>query len=114
MSDNEECLTLTHSDDGGAFQLSSGEKESGVVTESEIDCCIKQLNGEWSAPQSNSYGSFTGLTVFSIQEGIYWQWWFLAAGPIVLRVTYNAAPEYKTIELPQVKMMLNSLRLENT
>ena len=113
VSDGEDCISLTLSDGGGAFQLSSGRKERGFVTPKDLNWCVEQLAGEWSTPEFVTFGQFSGVYVSSIHEGSYWRWWFLAGGPVLLRITYNAAPEFKVLELPQVETMLHSLRLEN-
>jgi len=112
VSDDDECLTLTSEDGGGAFQLSSARKAHGTVTSSELEWGAKHLKGLWTSPEHVTYGPFSGVWVSSVQEGAYWRWWFLAAGPVLLRATYNAPPAFKALELPQVEQMLRTLRVE--
>jgi hypothetical protein len=106
---DEECLTLTCSDDGGALQLSSARKEEGVVTHDDIQWCIANLQGAWSPPCAVDLGDFSGSHVTAEIDGVCWSWWIVGCGPVLLRASYNGPPAAAAVEMPQVLSMLRSL-----
>lgn len=109
VTKDPECLTLTLSDDGGALQLSSAQKEHGDVIGADIQWCVEQLQGQWSSPIAAHAGDFSGLSVFGTIDGSSWHWWILGHGSILLRASYNGPPSAAPVELPHVNSMLATL-----
>ena len=106
-------LTLTRTDDGGAFQLSSGRKSHGSVTDEDLDWCIQRymtgLKGEWSIPAPVVLGEFSGKHTAATIDGTFWSWWILGCGPVLLRASYNGPSTFVDAELPHVESMLGTL-----
>lgn len=112
---DEYGLTLTRSNEGGAFTLGSALKNGGVVTAENIDFCIRgwteKIEEEYSPPESVTLGAFAG-THFSATTAIngnFWSWWVLGCGPVLLRATYNGPHAHAASELVQVETMLGTL-----
>jgi hypothetical protein len=110
---DEDCLTLTCTDDGGAFQLSSARKSNGNVTDEDIDWCVRDCadgtNGEWSHPTPVVFGAFGGSHIAATLDGVFWTWWIIGCGPVLLSASYNGPPSYAKLELQHVESMLGTL-----
>lgn len=110
---DDDCLTFTCADDGGAFQLSSARKSEGSVTAGDIDWCLQHymagLKGEWSIPAPVAFGDFSGQHISATIDGTFWSWWILGCGPVLLRASYNGPPAFISAELPHVESMLGTL-----
>lgn len=109
---HEECLTFTTDEEGGAFQLSSYRKQTGEVTEADIQSTLDELDGSWSIPFSVVYGDFCGACVHALRNEDCWYWWHLSAGPILLRASYFGPLHLTMAHITDVEAMLATLRLE--
>jgi hypothetical protein len=109
-----ECITLTRSSSGGAFQLSSAIKKESTVSDEDLEWCILQIQRRTLEASRIECGDFSGFTLSYIEDGVPCRRWFLKAGSVLLRVSYNGPVVEKDKELEQVEHMLNTLRLESS
>ena len=110
-TDNDECLTLEHSEEG-AFQLSSATKKVGLVTAKEIDDFATRQSDGWGASSQVQCGEFAGLVFRYVEGDHHWIRWFLYTGSTLLFATYNGSARALRVETPMVERMLQTLRVE--
>ncbi|OGB21032.1 MAG: hypothetical protein A3I66_18800 [Burkholderiales bacterium RIFCSPLOWO2_02_FULL_57_36] len=107
-SQDEECLTLTRSDEG-AFQLSAFVKREGVVGLAEIRSFYQKENPKAELVPATA-GEFSGYMV-SFEDGeAKWSKYWIAAENVLVLATYNGPTGAYLREMPDVYAMLSTLR----
>jgi len=105
----DECLTLTASDEG-AFQLSEFVKRTGSVTNDEIRGFYEKENPGVGLSEVFA-GEFSGYSIdFKVEDSVWSKYW-LGAGRVLLLATYYGSVSAYAREMPEVRLMLNTLRL---
>jgi hypothetical protein len=107
--DDGDLLTIYKSNGIGALQLDSATKNSGDVSQDDLDFYNKP---EWGKPQRCQFGDFSGQTYKFSEAATLWQWWILANGSVMLRVTYNCDKNEEHVESEDVLKMLKTLKRE--
>ena len=107
--DDDECLTLTKSDDG-AFQLSGAVKQSGLVSQADLRSYedTVPLGGSFEA---YSAGLFQGFTSSFTEEQTLWRKYWVAHRSLLIFATYNGTADAWRSEEKEVNRMLCSLRI---
>jgi hypothetical protein len=109
--DDPECLSLTKSDDGGAFQLSAAVKSQGPIQQEEIKEFYQSRVPTQSKLQQASFGSFQGFVAHYIEDEAIWYKFWLANGSLLVFATYNGTEDAWMAEKDDIYAMLGSLRL---
>ena len=110
VTDHPECLTLEISEHG-ALQLSSAQKQVGLVTEEDIFFSEEQRQA-WGPWQPAACGEFSGIFYEYREDESIWQRWFLRWGQTLLFITYNGTSAATERERSAIERVLNSVRTE--
>ena len=113
VEDDPECLTLTKSDETGAFQLSSVMKEAGSITQLEVKQFASEETDLMGVPSPVKFTHFLGFEVSYSEKGIHWHRYWLANSNILVFATYNGSSANWDSEKQEVIQMLNTIDLNS-
>jgi hypothetical protein len=108
-----ECLTLTVSPEGGAFQLSAARKAAAPIALREVLEMASEEVNVTGTPVPVAFGAFTGFSVSYQRENSLRRRFWLAQGHLLVFATYNGSADVGAAEEPAVEAMLATLRPEN-
>ena len=101
---DDSCVTFCHTEDVGAFQVSSYRKDD-VVTDADL----KEFAGDIPLA-AVSLAGFTGFRTRFSEGDTFWTRWWLRSGCQMIFATYNCDLADRGREDEAVAMMLDSLR----
>ena len=109
----EDCIVIGDRDDVGSIEISTLCKDSGEFDTAEVEQ-IAQENGEpgWSW-QSVAAGTFSGCACSYEDEEDAVREWYLAAGAVLLFVTYSCDRENQGLDEAAVDEILQTLAVES-
>lgn len=105
----EHCVTIVNSNDSGALQISSYQKEDGEISREdllEVTCCDEETRKHLA---ENQWGDFTGFQLVYSEDNTFWRQWWVANGRTLLFVTYNCELSQKDEETEEINRMVASL-----
>ena len=105
----EDSIVIGDRDDVGSIEISTLRREEGAFDDEEV-LAIARENGEsgwqWLACEA---GDFTGVSTQYEEDGDAVREWYLAAGPLLLFVTYCCDVENRGLDDAAVDEILNTL-----
>ncbi len=108
--EEDDISTSFYRPDGvGAIQISAVRKESGEVSQSDLERFVVEQYGSTDAFEPTSVGELEGLHRGWVEEDTAWRTWFLRSGQVLFFVTYNCGLEDRDAESEDVLAILESL-----
>jgi len=109
----EELVVIGDRDDVGCIEITTLQKETGEFSAAEV-ATIAADNGEsaWEWQDLES-GDFSGCTTSYSEEDSQVREWYLAAGPVLLFITYSCELENGGMDDAPVDEILQTLSLES-
>lgn len=108
-SEDPECVTFRATPPLGALQLSAALKDGGSITEEDLQSLVKESPSPRTELVKVSYGSFFGVAIQYVKEGLFWREWWLASGRLMIYATYNVAKGGEDLEEDKIESILSSL-----
>ena len=109
VEEGEECVSLYSPTGVGALQISAYRKDDGVVTDKLLLGFVnKEQNLQNAVPESVHCGELTGFTISHVEDGTFWQKWWIGKGRLLLFVTYNCKVENREVELATVSTIFGT------
>jgi hypothetical protein len=105
-----DCTTFrTQMFDGGALQISAARKDTGLVTDQDLQefACDRLAAG--AVFDSVRFRECSGFTTRYRKDGVSWQEWWLKSEHLMIYATYNVVPEKEYVEQDDVASILSSL-----
>jgi len=105
-----DCTTFrAHMFDGGALQISAARKETGIVTDQDLQEFAHDRLVAGAAFDPVGFRECSGFTTRYRKNGFSWQEWWLKSEQLMIYATYNVAPEKEHVEQGDVASILSSL-----
>jgi hypothetical protein len=105
---DEECATLTGSEDVGTLQISAAFLDADVEDEDLRDLAEEHLEAGAVAHPAQA-GDFVGFEIRFEADGSFWREWYLRCGEQALFVTYNCDAGSRDAEDEPIAAALASL-----
>ena len=105
-------VRIVDNDEVGELEVSTLCKDSGAVSQQEIAAMAEEESPEirqWKAAQLGVFAGVMGE--FSENDEAWIREWYVAAGPVLLYITYICDLENKGMDDPSVEELLNTLVL---
>ena len=105
----DDSILISDRDQVGTIEISTLRKESGDFGGDEVQAIARE-NGEadWQWQQVSA-GDFSGVSCNYREEGDAVREWYLAAGPLLLFVTYSCDIENSELDSAAVDEILSTL-----
>ncbi len=105
----DDSILVGDRDDVGCIEISTLHKEEGEFAAAEVEG-IARSNGEpdWEW-QPGSAGPFHGVYCEYLEEGDAVREWYLAAGPVLLFITYSCDEDNQGLDDAAVDDILSTL-----
>ncbi len=84
----DEVVRISDSDGVGEIEVTTLCKDSGKVSRAELTVMAEEESPEIELWQSIELGDFAGFTGHFLDEDTHVQEWYIAAGTVLLYVTY--------------------------
>ncbi len=92
-----ECATFYADPNLGALQISSAQKDSGIVTNTDLMDFARDSVPTDIELAHVAFGNFDGLTAAYEENDIFWQKWWFRSDRLLVFATYNG-PAGRTLE----------------
>ncbi|MDJ0878319.1 MAG: hypothetical protein QNI86_06880 [Halieaceae bacterium] len=105
----DDSILVGDRDDVGCIEISTLHKDAGQFDAAEVEA-IARDNGEpdWQW-QPGSAGAFSGVCCDYLEEGDAVREWYLAAGPVLLFITYSCDEDNRGLDDAAVDEILATL-----
>ncbi len=108
--EEEDCVTLTAERGVGALQISAHRRDDESVTDEDLNDLAEDELVDSVAPQTVSYGGFSGISISYAEGERFWRKLWLRSGSLLLYVTYNCGSKDQAAEVESVNRVLSSLK----
>jgi hypothetical protein len=93
----------------GALQVSVVRKDSGDVTESDLQAFLAEQYADGEASEAVTIGALEGVQRSWVEDDTAWHTWYLHSGPFLFCVTYNCGLEDVESESEATLAILGSI-----
>jgi hypothetical protein len=109
-TESKECVTLQGTRLPSALQISAAIKDAGLVTDEDLTEFATERLGERIALHEAALPEFAGFWAERVENGTYWQEWWLRHGNVLVYVTYNINEAFQKSESAEVSNIVRSLK----
>ena len=105
----DDVVRISDADGVGEIEVSTLCKDSGTVLPAELAAMAREESPEVADWQQARFGPFVGVTGEFAEEATHVQEWYLAAGNVMLYVTYVCDEENAGMDEAAVTEILGTL-----
>lgn len=105
----EAVVRIVDADEVGEIELTTLCKDAGAVTSGELQAMALAESPEISGWQSINLGAFAGFTGSFLEEDTHVTEWYVAAGSVLLYITYVCDDENAGMDDAAVSEILGTL-----
>jgi hypothetical protein len=107
----DDVVRIADNDEVGELEVTTLCKDSGVVSQDEVLAMAEEESPEISGWRDVQLGAFIGVRGEFSEDDAWIREWYMAAGPVLLYVTYICDLENKGMDDAAVEELLNTLVL---
>lgn len=105
----EDSILVGDRDDVGCIEISTLRKDSGEFEREELRDIAREASDPARDWQSVRLGEFAGVNCEYVEESAAIREWYVAAGPLLLFVTYSCDQENRGMDDAAVDELLDTL-----
>ena len=107
----DDVVVIVDSDGVGELTLTTLCKHAGTVAKEELLAMAREESPEVNSWQSVVLGAFSGVTGSFLEDGAYIREWYVAAGRILIYITYLCDDENAAMDDAAIDELLGTLVL---
>ena len=105
----DNLVRIVDSDEVGELEITTLSKKTGVVESDELFAMAQEESPEVTDWVTALAGSFSGVTGGFIEDGSYICEWYVAAGTVLLYITYSCSEENAHLDAAVIEEILRTL-----
>ncbi len=105
----DESILIGDRDDVGCIEISTLHKERGKFDAAEVSAIAEEESESGQQWRPAKLGDFSGVGASFVEEGAAIREWYVAAGPMLLYITYSCDLEQRGLDDAAVDEILATL-----